>query len=100
MLLYLLVFFTSLLVVSFSIPSIIYVAFRKRLFDVPTEERKIHTKIVPNLGGIAIFTAFLFSTSLFISSSLLPEAGLILAAGIILFVVGLKDDLVGLSPLK
>ncbi|MCO4293127.1 undecaprenyl/decaprenyl-phosphate alpha-N-acetylglucosaminyl 1-phosphate transferase [Solitalea sp. MAHUQ-68] len=100
MLLHLLIFLSALLVVSFSIPSIIYVAFKKRLFDVPTEERKIHKKIIPNLGGVAIFTGFLFSTSLFIKSSLLPEAGVILASGIILFVIGLKDDLVGMSPVK
>lgn len=100
MVLHLLIFLSSLLVVSFSIPSIIYVAFRKRLFDAPNEDRKIHKKIIPNLGGVAIFTGFLFSTSLFIKSSLLPEAGIVLASGIILFVVGLKDDLVGMSPLK
>ncbi|AFD09318.1 UDP-N-acetylmuramyl pentapeptide phosphotransferase/UDP-N-acetylglucosamine-1-phosphate transferase [Solitalea canadensis DSM 3403] len=100
MVLHLLIFLSSLLVVSFSIPSIIYVAFRKRLFDAPNEDRKIHKKIIPNLGGVAIFTGFLFSTSLFIKSSLLPEAGIVLAAGIILFVVGLKDDLVGMSPVK
>ncbi|POY39256.1 undecaprenyl/decaprenyl-phosphate alpha-N-acetylglucosaminyl 1-phosphate transferase [Solitalea longa] len=100
MLLHLLIFLSALLVVSFSIPSIIYVAFKKRLFDMPSEERKIHKKIIPNLGGIAIFTGFLFSTSLFIKSTLLPEAGVILASGIILFVIGLKDDLVGMSPVK
>ncbi|UKJ08265.1 MraY family glycosyltransferase [Solitalea lacus] len=100
MILHLLIFLSALLVVSFSIPSIIYVAFRKRLFDVPTEDRKIHKKIIPNLGGVAIFTGFLFSTSLFVKSTVLPEAGIILASGIILFVVGLKDDLVGMSPVR
>jgi UDP-GlcNAc:undecaprenyl-phosphate GlcNAc-1-phosphate transferase len=95
---FLLIFLTSLLVVFFSIPPVIKVAYQKRLFDVPTESRKIHKRIIPNFGGIAIFTAFLFSSCLFIPSSTLPESNLLMAAGLILFMTGLKDDIVGLDP--
>jgi UDP-GlcNAc:undecaprenyl-phosphate GlcNAc-1-phosphate transferase len=96
---YLLLFLTSLLVTGFCIPSIIKVAFRKRLFDIPTEQRKIHKRIVPNFGGIAIFTAFLFSASLFIPSAQLPVGNVLMAGGLIMFMTGLKDDIVGLSPM-
>lgn len=94
-----LIFLTSLLMVSFSIPSIINLAFKKRLFDSPAESRKIHKRIIPNFGGIAIFTGFLFSCSLFIKAELLPEANVLMAGGLILFMVGLKDDIVGLGPM-
>lgn len=94
----LLIFLLSLFIVVFSIPPIIKVAFEKRLFDHPTEGRKVHKKIIPNLGGIAIFTAFLFSSSLFIPTSALPQGNLLIGAGLILFMTGLKDDIVGLSP--
>lgn len=95
-----LIFLTSLLMVCFSIPAIINLAFRKRLFDKPSELRKVHKRIVPNFGGIAIFTAFLFSCSLFIKSELLPEVNILMAGGLILFMIGLNDDIVGLGPLK
>lgn len=95
---YLLLFLTSLLVTGACIPSIIKVAFRKRLFDIPTEKRKIHKRIVPNFGGIAVFTAFLFSASLYIPSAQLPVGNILMAGGLIMFMIGLKDDIVGLSP--
>jgi UDP-GlcNAc:undecaprenyl-phosphate GlcNAc-1-phosphate transferase len=94
----LLIFLLSLFIVVFSIPPIIKVAFEKRLFDHPTEGRKVHKKIIPNLGGIAIFTAFLFSSSMFIPTSALPHGNLLIGAGLILFMTGLKDDIVGLAP--
>lgn len=97
--LFILIFLTSLLVVTLSIPPVITVAFRKRLFDDPSELRKVHKRIVPNFGGIAIFTGFLFSSALFIPTALLPQANLLMASGLILFMIGLKDDIVGLSPL-
>ncbi|WP_219223185.1 MraY family glycosyltransferase [Pedobacter antarcticus] len=96
---FILVFLTSLAVVAFAIPPIITISFRKRLFDDPSEERKVHKRIIPNFGGVAIFSGFLFSCSLFIPFNLLPESNILMAGGLILFMIGLKDDLVGLSPL-
>jgi UDP-GlcNAc:undecaprenyl-phosphate GlcNAc-1-phosphate transferase len=96
--LYLLIFLTALFTVFFSIPPIIRVAYQKRLFDKPIELRKIHKRIIPNFGGVAIFTSFLFSASLFIPSALLPLGNVLMAAGLIMFMTGLKDDIVGLSP--
>lgn len=96
--LFILIFITSLLVVSFAIPPIIKVSFQKRLFDDPSESRKVHKRIIPNFGGIAIFTGFLFTCSLLIPSHLLPQASVLMTSGLILFMTGLKDDIVGLSP--
>ena len=42
------------------IPRILVVAFRKRLFDVP-DARKVHTGVVPRLGGISFMPTILFS---------------------------------------
>ena len=97
--LYTLVFLVSLLVVSFAIPSIITVSFRKQLFDEPAESRKVHKTLVPNFGGIAIFSGFLFSATLLVPSHLVPEVNVLMSAGLVLFMLGLKDDVVGLSPM-
>ncbi len=97
---YLPIFLTSLLTVTFSIGPLITVAIRKRLFDTPSEARKIHKRIIPNLGGIAIFSGFLFSLSLFLGMSVIPVANFLLAAGVIIFIIGLKDDIIGVDPMK
>lgn len=98
--LHILIFLTSLSLVASSIPAIINLAFKKRLFDNPGEFRKVHKRIVPYFGGIAIFTGFFFTSSLFIRAELLPEYNSIMAGGLILFMIGLNDDIVGLKPLK
>jgi UDP-N-acetylmuramyl pentapeptide phosphotransferase/UDP-N-acetylglucosamine-1-phosphate transferase len=90
---------TAFLVSIFAIPSIITVAKLKNLYDKP-EERKIHTSKIPRLGGMAIFTAFTFSILLFGDFSSILGAKYIGAALIMLFISGLKDDIVVLSPLK
>jgi UDP-GlcNAc:undecaprenyl-phosphate GlcNAc-1-phosphate transferase len=98
--LFTIVYLSSLLISCFLIPSLITVAYRKRLFDNPDESRKIHKRFVPNFGGVAIFTGVLFSCSLFVPGDLINEVHVLLAAGLILFMAGLKDDLVGLTPLS
>ena len=90
----------SLAICLFSIPNIIYVSKRKRLFDLPDKERKLHKRIVPNLGGIGIFFAYIISTSLFIKPSSFANWNYINAALLILFITGIKDDLVQISPTK
>ena len=90
----------ALAICLFSIPNIIYVAKRKHLFDVPDNDRKLHKRIVPNLGGVGIFLAFIITTSLFIKPATFPTWNYINASLLILFVTGIKDDLVQISPSK
>ncbi len=89
-------FFLSII----SIPRVIYIAKRKRLFDIPDNRRKVHTHIIPRLGGIAIFFAFMISTALFINPETFTQWNYYSAAAMILFIIGVKDDLIGLPPLK
>ncbi|MBU3663993.1 MAG: undecaprenyl/decaprenyl-phosphate alpha-N-acetylglucosaminyl 1-phosphate transferase, partial [Bacteroidetes bacterium] len=87
---------TSFMVCIYAIPSIITVAKLKNLYDKP-EERKIHTIKIPRLGGVAIFTAFAISLLVFGESSMMEGIRYISAAGLVLFISGLKDDVVILS---
>jgi len=96
---YLLALIASLAISLFSIPNIIYIAKKKRLFDMPDNHRKLHTRIVPNLGGVGIFFAFFITASLFIKVDF-TKWNYIATACLILFITGLKDDLVTISPSK
>ncbi len=94
-------FLFSCVITLYAIPSLIKLAYQKRLFDDPAlEERKIHKYRTPNLGGIAVLTSFTFTACLSISGNVLPYANYIFASGLLIFLVGLKDDLAALNPYK
>lgn len=96
------------LITAISIPKIIVLAKRKRLFDLPDNDRKIHKKVIPNLGGIGIFFSTIIVASIFINPQLdntIPTAfnhwyPLMIAASLILFIIGIKDDIITLTPAK
>ena len=91
----------SCVITLYAVPSMIKLAYQKRLFDDPAlEERKIHKYRTPNLGGIAVMTSFAFTACLCISGNMLPYANYIFASGLLIFLVGLKDDLAALNPYK
>ena len=95
----LLIFLTSFIISVAAVPSIIKVAKEKMLFDKPTEKRKIHTKSIPNLGGIAIFLGFYFSILMFRILCESMELSVLCAASVLLFFVALKDDLISTAPI-
>lgn len=90
------------------IPNILIISLRKRLFDVP-DERKVHKRPVPRLGGVTFFPVILFSLCVFTAVRLLmghgPEESkvdqlvcefLFLMGGLtLLYIIGIGDDLVG-----
>ena len=102
---FLIAFCSSLAISLFTIPQIIYIANRKRLFDLPDNFRKVHeTRSISNLGGIGIFFAYIISTSLFIhffkNWDIYNDWNYILAASSIFFLVGMTDDLIALRAMK
>ena len=112
-------FFTAFIVVLFTMPSLIKVARMKHLVDEPTENRKLHQRSVPTIGGIIIFAAIIFSYALWFPEGAVvgtPDSGFrelylamghayrdfkyMLAAMVLLFFIGVKDDIIGFSPVK
>lgn len=87
------------ILVMISIPPIIRVAHSKRLFE-PFDERKIHTKIVPPMGGVAIFIGFTLSSIIATDGISFDALKYIIASVIIMFFIGLKDDLMDISARK
>ncbi|WMI68435.1 glycosyltransferase family 4 protein [Mangrovimonas sp. YM274] len=87
-------------IISFSaLPVVIHVAKTKHLVDEPGI-RSVHKKGIPTLGGVGIFLGISVVLSL-LGSMLYDNKILTLLAGlIVLFFLGIKDDLLVLSPRK
>ena len=81
------------------IPSIIHISYVKKLYDEPGE-RRVHTKVIPTLGGIGIFAGLIFSLLYWTPFSSFGELQYILCALVLTFLIGAKDDIIPLSPGK
>lgn len=91
------------------IPRILVISYRKKLFDIP-DERKVHNQAIPRLGGFSFLPTILFS--LFFSVGfryligmqlsmkslefVVPEFFFLICGLILLYLAGIKDDLIGL----
>lgn len=82
-----------------SIPTIVNVAREKGLYDVPNS-RTSHKHKTPTLGGIAIFSGFIIASLAFSNSVQMPEAQYLVMGIIIIFLIGLKDDILILAAFK
>ncbi|HCY43443.1 MAG TPA: undecaprenyl/decaprenyl-phosphate alpha-N-acetylglucosaminyl 1-phosphate transferase [Prolixibacteraceae bacterium] len=92
-------FAISFTIVYFVIPKIIKVSRIKKLFDVPNH-RSAAKHIVPTLGGIAIMAGFVISTIISSNYYNINDLKYLFAAIITMFVIGLKDDIIGISAKK
>ena len=92
-----LAFISSLVLTYFAIPSIISVAQKKELVDVPNERRS-HQVNTPSLGGIGIFAGVIFSVILWTPFKYFGDLQYILSSFVIIFLIGAKDDLDPVSP--
>lgn len=95
---------------KFLIPRILLVAYRKRLFD-PVTARKLHSRIIPRLGGISFVPIqfLLFSVTVVLvfkfgvgswdvqSWALIPHFVMLFCGLIMLFIMGIGDDLIGVG---
>lgn len=99
----------SMIIEMMILPRIIYISKKKRLFDLP-DNRKHHAMPIPRLGGISftpvillvgLFTLFIrFKYQIWAEELLLYrvlEIVLLVCGLLIIFLLGAKDDLVGVS---
>lgn len=92
-----LIFIGSFLLIYLTIPKIIKVVEYKRLMDDP-DHRSSHQSKTPTLGGVSFFYTLIFALFFIKSWTTFDEAMYIIPGLTILFIVGLKDDLVVISP--
>ncbi|GMN10068.1 MraY family glycosyltransferase [Croceitalea sp. MTPC9] len=93
-----LLFIGAFLLTYFTIPKIIRVVEYKRLMDNPNN-RSSHGSPTPTLGGVSFFYCLVFALFFIKGVAFFDEAIYIIPGLTILFITGLKDDLVFLSPM-
>lgn len=100
-------FLVSVVTGTLILPRILLIAYKKLLFDMP-DERKTHAVPVPRLGGLSflpgIFMALAFSALLLLKTDALSLSAdglcetLMLSVGaFLLYLAGIKDDIVGIT---
>ncbi len=92
-----LAFVWAFMISVFAIPSIIHVSHLKNLLDEPNF-RTVHVSLTPRLGGLAIFAGFVSALTIFGEISFSVQR--LIASCILLFFVGVRDDVVAISPFK
>lgn len=69
-------------------------------FVVKPNKRSSHTGCVPNIGGIIVFLAFCVSFMLFVRFDQLQEMQYVMLGVFLIFLIGVYDDLLQISPRK
>ncbi len=89
-------FVCAALIAYTTTPAVRVLAFKIGAVDVPLDERRIHKKPIPRIGGLAIYLAFLLSTLLFCEI----DRGLVTIwiGGAILVIIGIVDDVFRIKP--
>ena len=89
----------SFTITFLAIPAVINVAEMKKLFDMP-DERKVHHSPITPLGGLGIFAGFVFGCLLTLHFNQYGDLQYFMAASLVIFFLGLKDDILVISPVK
>jgi UDP-GlcNAc:undecaprenyl-phosphate GlcNAc-1-phosphate transferase len=88
-------------------PLVRNLAFRWNLVDQPDNKRKVHTRAVPRVGGVALAAAYCLSLllTLLLVNYRLPDLAArfgpvrsIAFPALIIFLIGLLDDILNLKP--
>ncbi len=95
----LMTFVTALCISLYAVPVVIRIANALKMYDQPNG-RSSATVAVPTLGGIAIFLSFIISASIGVDGYVFPGLTSIFVAVLLMFFVGIKDDILNISPYK
>lgn len=93
---YILAIITALISII-STPLVRKLAIKVNAIDVPKEARRVNTRPVPVMGGLAIYIAFVIGTILYNGILTTSQIGIIIGATIIV-IGGIIDDIKDLRP--
>ena len=94
--LFLLAALTAYLVSFFILPILIAILLKMNIGDLPGG-RKIHKKFIPSMGGIGFVLAAFAAIAIWSWQFPLPDIRYLMAAISLMFLVGLRDDMVELK---
>ena len=83
------------LIAFFATPFVYKLAFKCGAIDSPNE-RKVHKRIMPRMGGLAIFVSF--AAVLLLTQEITPIIKGLLLGGFLIVLLGVADDVKGISP--
>lgn len=89
-------FIISVAISLFMTPIAKKLAVKVGAVDIPKDERRVHKKPMPLMGGVAIYASIIVTSLIF-----LPVDGTLISiiiGGTIIFISGIIDDIKGLSP--
>ena len=92
-----LLFLGAFLLTYITMPKIIWVVEKKRLMDRP-DQRSSHSLRTPTMGGIAFFYVLILALFFIRGRDVFDEAMYIIPGLTIMFIIGLKDDLIIITP--
>ena len=100
------IFLTALVVTLIVTPLSILIAKKAGVMDVPKDERRVHNRPVPRMGGLGIYAGISVAYILAIQLGLCDYMGVdeaelygVFAGGTLMFLVGLIDDIRGMRPM-
>ncbi|RLD15966.1 MAG: undecaprenyl/decaprenyl-phosphate alpha-N-acetylglucosaminyl 1-phosphate transferase [Caldiserica bacterium] len=106
---YITAFFLSLFISLYSVPYVMGIAEKKRVYDRPDKKRKIHSTLIPLWGGIGIYVSFYLTLLLlfllfpsvreiFLSKNFREKTFGIFLASTLILLTGASDDRRPLQP--
>ena len=93
--LFIVTFVLSAVISYFVTPLVIKLAYRIGAIDVPKDNRRVHKKPIPRLGGLAIAISFFITLLLF--STVTKEILVLFISLSIIIVMGVIDDVKGIG---
>ncbi|MBQ4561169.1 MAG: undecaprenyl/decaprenyl-phosphate alpha-N-acetylglucosaminyl 1-phosphate transferase [Clostridia bacterium] len=85
----------AFLIAFTSTPAVRVLAYKMGAIDIPTDNRRMHKKPVPRLGGLAIYLGFVLTTLIF--SEVSPTLITIWLGGTAIVILGMLDDVLRLK---
>lgn len=96
-LLYAIIALVCAILLAYTLTPIIRVlAFKLGAIDIPRDNRRMHKKPIPRIGGLAIFLSFLITSLLFCDVD--HQIMTVLCGSMLMVLLGVLDDIFALNP--